>query len=79
MKNIFLEKSINEIIALIVSKKINSNELLYLSKKIYKGDGKKYKVWNSFGIDKNYTLEQVMQIAYKMEQKPNVIITPLKI
>jgi Asp-tRNA(Asn)/Glu-tRNA(Gln) amidotransferase A subunit family amidase len=55
MKNIFLEKSINEIIALIVSKKIDSNELLSLSKKIYKGDGKKYKVWNSFGIDKNYT------------------------
>jgi len=26
------------------------------------------------GIDKNYTLEQVMLIAYKMEQKPNVII-----
>jgi hypothetical protein len=26
------------------------------------------------GIDKNYTLEQVIQLAYKIEEKPNIII-----
>jgi hypothetical protein len=26
------------------------------------------------GIDKNYTLDEVIQLAYKMEQKPNIII-----
>lgn len=26
------------------------------------------------GIDKNFTLEQILTLAYKMEQKPNIII-----
>lgn len=28
----------------------------------------------SAGIDKSYTLEMVMKIAYKMEEKPNILI-----
>jgi hypothetical protein len=26
------------------------------------------------GIDKNYTLEQMIDLAYRMEEKPNIII-----
>ncbi len=26
------------------------------------------------GIDKNYNLQQVLELAYKMEEKPNIII-----
>ena len=26
------------------------------------------------GIDKNYTLGQILELAYKMEQKPNILI-----
>lgn len=31
------------------------------------------------GIDKSFTFEMVLGIAYKMENKPNIIITPLVI
>jgi len=55
LKNIFLEKSIAEIINLINLKEITSKDLLLTSEKIYENDGKKFNVWNSFGLDKNYT------------------------
>ena len=30
------------------------------------------------GIDKSYTFEMVLKLAYKMERKPNIIIKPGK-
>ena len=55
MKNIFLEKSISKILELINLKEILPEDLLSISNKIYEKEGKKFNVWNSFGLDKNDT------------------------
>ena len=55
MNKIFLENSISDILKLIHKKKISPKELLSISKKIYEEEGKKFKSWSHFDLNKSNT------------------------
>ena len=53
MKNIFLEKSIPEILKLLINKEVSGKDLLDVAKAKYNIEGKEFKVWNSFSLNNN--------------------------